>query len=115
MEGALGRYSSGLITEWSPPDGFGAVEAASLILYAPSGWTDGSFVLDQVTGVSSSGAGFFAYQSENFRHGASHRDSSVAPLLDMRRRFKAVMDVLDATIRYGVSLSRSVEFTAQWN
>ena len=41
--------------------------------------------------------------------------SSVAPLLDMRRRFKAVMDVLDAMIRYGVSLSRSVELTAQWD
>ena len=33
-----------------------------------------------------------------------YRDSSIAPLLDMRRRFKAVMDVLD-----GASLSRSVE------
>ena len=43
-----------------------------------------------------------------------YRDSSVAPLLDMRRRFKAVMDVLDAMIRSGVSLSRSVELTAQW-
>ena len=44
-----------------------------------------------------------------------YRDSSVAPFLDMRRRFKAVMDVLDAMIRYGVSLSRSVELAAQWN
>ena len=44
-----------------------------------------------------------------------YRDSSVAPLLDMRRRFKAVMDVLDAMIRYGVSLARSVELTAQWD
>ena len=42
-------------------------------------------------------------------------DSSVAPLLDMRRRFKAVMDVLGAMIRHGVSLSRSVELTAQWD
>ena len=42
-------------------------------------------------------------------------DSSVAPLLDMRRRFKAVMDVLVSMIRYGVSLSRSVELTAQWD
>ena len=33
----------------------------------------------------------------------------------MRRRFKAVMDILDAMIRYGVSLSRSVELTAQWD
>ena len=40
-------------------------------------------------------------------------DSAIAPLLDMRRRFKAVMDVLDAMIRYVVSLARSVELTAQ--
>ena len=44
-----------------------------------------------------------------------YRDSSIAPLLDMRRRFKAVMDVLDAMVRYGVSLARSVELTAQWD
>ena len=43
------------------------------------------------------------------------RDSSIAPLLDMRRRFKAVMDVLDAMIRHGISLSRSVELSAQWD
>ena len=40
-----------------------------------------------------------------------YRDRSVAPLLDMRRRFKSVMDLLDAMIRFGVSLSRSVELT----
>ena len=39
-----------------------------------------------------------------------YRDSSIAPLLDTRRRFKAVMDVLD-----GISLSRSVELSAQWD
>ena len=44
-----------------------------------------------------------------------YRDLSLAPLLDMRRRFKAVMDLLDAMIRYGVSLSWSVELTAQWD
>ena len=44
-----------------------------------------------------------------------YRDSSIAPLLDMRRRFKTVMDVLDAMIRNGVFLSRSVELTAQWD
>ena len=42
------------------------------------------------------------------------RDSSVAPLLDMRRRFKAVMDVLDSMIRNGVSLALSCELTVQW-
>ena len=31
---------------------------------APDVWTDGSLVQDQVTGISSSGAGFFAHQSE---------------------------------------------------
>ena len=44
-----------------------------------------------------------------------YRDAFLAPLLDMRRRFKAVMDVLDAMIRSGISLSRSVELTAQWD
>ena len=43
-----------------------------------------------------------------------YRDFFLAPLLDMRRRFKAVMDLLDALIRYGLSLSRSVELIAQW-
>ena len=44
-----------------------------------------------------------------------YRDFSIAPLLDLRRRFEAVMDLLDAMIRYGVSLSRSVELTTQWD
>ena len=44
-----------------------------------------------------------------------YRDRSIAPLLDMRRRLKAVMDLLDAMVRYGVSFSRSVELTAQWD
>ena len=37
---------------------FDAVEAASLMPDAPTIRTDGSLILDQVTGVSSSGAGF---------------------------------------------------------
>ena len=44
-----------------------------------------------------------------------YRDSSIAPLLDMRRRFKAVIDVLDAMIRSGISLARSVDLLAQWS
>ena len=43
-----------------------------------------------------------------------YRDSSIAPVLDMRRRIKAVMDVLGAMIRDGVSLARSVELYCQW-
>ena len=38
------------------------------------------------------------------------RDSSIVPLLDLRRRLKAV-----ATIRNGVSLARSLELTIQWD
>ena len=34
-----------------------------------------------------------------------YRDASVAPLLDMRRRFKAVVDVLGAMIRSGTDIS----------
>ena len=44
-----------------------------------------------------------------------YRDSSAAPLLDLRRRFKAVMDVPDAMLRDGFSLARSVELAAQWD
>ena len=36
-------------------------------------------------------------------------------LLDMRHRFKAVMVVLGVMVQYGVSLSRSVQLTAQWD
>ena len=47
---------------WGPPVGLDAVEAASLLPASPNVWTDGSLVLDRVTGVSSSGAGLFAHQ-----------------------------------------------------
>ena len=43
-----------------------------------------------------------------------YRDSSIAPLLDIRRRIRAVLNVLDTMISHGVTLSRSVELTAQW-
>ena len=42
-----------------------------------------------------------------------YRDSFVAHL-DLGRRLKAVMDVLDAMIRSGVSLDRSLELTVLW-
>ena len=63
VEVALGCYSSGMVAQWSPPDEFDEVEAASWIPDHPNVWTDGSLALDQVAGVSSSGAGFFARQS----------------------------------------------------
>ena len=42
-----------------------------------------------------------------------YRDSSVAPLLDFRRRIKAVMDVLDSMVRVGGSMAGSAELTVQ--
>ena len=44
-----------------------------------------------------------------------YRDSSAAPLLDLRRRFKAVMDALDALIRDGIPCARSLELAIQWD
>ena len=43
-----------------------------------------------------------------------HRDSTIAFMLDLRRRSKAVLDVLDGMLRVGVSLSGSVELTSQY-
>ena len=40
---------------------------------------------------------------------------TVALLLDMRRRLKAAMDVLDSMISCGVTLARSVELTSEWD
>ena len=66
VEAALGGYSCRLVTEWSPPDDYDQVAVASLVPDHPNVWSDGSLVLDKVTGMSSSGAGFFAHQSVSF-------------------------------------------------
>ena len=44
-----------------------------------------------------------------------HHDVSTASLLDLRRRFRLVADLLCAMIRDGVSLARSVELAVQWD
>ena len=41
VEAALGCYSSGILTEWSPPDGYDRVQVASLVLDHPNVWSDG--------------------------------------------------------------------------
>ena len=64
VETALGQYSSGLISEWSLPHGFVAGEVSARMPDSPDIWSDGSLVLDSVTGVSAAGAGMFAHQSE---------------------------------------------------
>ena len=42
-----------------------------------------------------------------------YRDSSNAPLLDLRRRLKVVVDVLSDVIRSGFTLARTVELHSQ--
>ena len=44
-----------------------------------------------------------------------YHNVSAAPLLDLRRRLKAVVDLLSAMIRGGVSLARSVELAVLWD
>ena len=44
-----------------------------------------------------------------------YRDSSAAPVLDLRRKLKAVLDLLDAIIRCGASLTRAVELSHLWD
>ena len=44
-----------------------------------------------------------------------YHDASTAVLLDLRRRFEAVGDLLHALIRDGVTLARSLELTVQWD
>ena len=69
VESALGRCSSGLISDLRLSDEFDHDGAASSLPDHPDVWTDGSLVLDHLTGVSSSGAGFFAHQAECFWRG----------------------------------------------
>ena len=83
VEVALGRYSSSLATEWDLSPDFDHDDAAASLTDHPNVWTDGSLVLDQVSGVSSSGSGFFAHQAERFWRGCrwGHVDG-VHPHLD---------------------------------
>ena len=43
-----------------------------------------------------------------------YRDSSIAPLIELRRRLRAVLDVVGAICRSGYSLARCHELTSQW-
>ena len=44
-----------------------------------------------------------------------YRDSSTAPLLDLRRRLKVVFDILGGILREGFTLARSFELASQWS
>ena len=61
VEAALGSYSSGMITNGVLLMGMIRLVLPPCVLDQPNVWSDGSLVLDQVTGVSSSGAVFFAH------------------------------------------------------
>ena len=43
-----------------------------------------------------------------------YRDHSVAPLVDLRRRLRAVLDIIAAIGRSGFTVSRGLELTRQW-
>ena len=58
-QASLGRYSSDVLCSWHLPGDFDYDLTVSSLSDHPDVWTDGSSVLDQVTGVSASGAGFF--------------------------------------------------------
>ena len=64
VETALGGYSSSLVSIWYPPDGYDSATVSCIVPDSPNVWTDGSLVLDKVAGISSSGAGFYAHQSD---------------------------------------------------
>ena len=66
VEAALGGYSSRLVSDWSPPDGYDPVAVSCIVPDYSNVWTDGSLVLDKVAGISSSGAGFFADHAASF-------------------------------------------------
>ena len=66
VEAALGGYSSRLVSDWSPPDGYDPVAVSCIVPDYTNVWTDGSLVLDKVAGISSSGAGFFADHAASF-------------------------------------------------
>ena len=99
------------VAEWDLSDNFDQDDAAASLTDHPDVWTDGSLVLDQVTGVSSSGSGFFAHQADRCWRGCrwSHVDG-VHPGLDRAfcRGFSSVPGPLQTVQRaemWGVVLA----------
>ena len=61
LEQALGSCSSTLIFDSGLPRGFDSDHAGLQVSEQPDVWTDGSLVLDEVSGASSSGSGFYSH------------------------------------------------------
>ena len=114
VETALGWYSSSLLVEWVPSEESSVPGAVSSVPDHPTVWTDGSLVLDRVAGVSSSGAGFFAHQSEHFWRGRRwcHVDDvRIDPVVTSCMGFCSVPGPLQSVQRaemWGVILSFAV-------
>ena len=53
VETALEDYSSRLVSDWSPPDGYDPVDVSCSVPDYANVWTDGSLVFDKVAGISS--------------------------------------------------------------
>ena len=66
LENALGSCTSALLLDWRLPDGFDAESAALHVAGEPDVWTVGSMVGDEVSAVSSSGAGFSTGRAGRF-------------------------------------------------
>ena len=56
-----------------------------------------------------------AADSGEFDDVSLYKNSSAAPVLDLRRKLKAILDLLDAIIRCGASLTRAVELSHLWD
>ena len=57
---SLGAQTSQFLFDWSAPAGVDWVAAANRLPPDPQVWTDGSLVLDKVSGASSAGSGVYA-------------------------------------------------------
>ena len=59
----MGSYSAHLLLEWDVPDECDRTDIAQRLPAITNVWTDGSFVLDKVSGASSAGSGMCAHVS----------------------------------------------------
>ena len=63
LERVLGSYSENACREWVPSDHFLDSVASSNVSDHPDVWTDGSFVLDELSGVGVGGCGMYSLKS----------------------------------------------------
>ena len=64
VEASLGQYPLRPGFDWELPGDFHVDAASVSVPESPNVWSDGSMVMDSVTGISSAGAGMFAHLSE---------------------------------------------------